>query len=92
MEEDTPAATFQVLFPSDGPAGMIGLLEQDQVGVFLPGQLFRRGEKHAIPGDLKAAAFDEFRQAGFTINIEMPMELFVDGLQLAAFPCALNGI
>jgi hypothetical protein len=71
---------------------MIGLLEQDQGGVFLPGQLFRRGEKHAVPGDLKAAAFDEFSQGRLSIDIEMPMELFVDGLQLAAFPCALNGI
>jgi hypothetical protein len=80
MEEDTPAAAFQGFFAPDGPAGMIGLLEQDQGGVFLPGQLFRRGEKHAVPGDLKGAAFDEFSQARFTIDIEMPMELIKDGL------------
>ena len=81
-EEVAPAATFQVCFPPDGPTGMVGLLEQEQGGVFLPGQFFRRGKLNAIPGDLKAAPFDEFVQGRLAINIEMPMELLVDGLQV----------
>ena len=45
-----------------------------------------RREKHAIPGDLKAASFNKFKQGCLAINIEMPMELSEDGLQLAALP------
>jgi hypothetical protein len=33
----------------DGPAGTEGLLEQEQGGLFLPGQFFRWGEMNAIP-------------------------------------------
>jgi hypothetical protein len=61
---------------------MVSLLEQEQGGVFLPGQVFRRGELNAIPCDHKAAPFNEFVEGGLTIDVEMPMELLVDGLQV----------
>ena len=80
--EDTPSTTFEICFPLDGPAGMEGLLEQEQGGVFLPSQVFRWGELNTIPGDHKAAPFDEFIQGRLAIDIEMPMELLVDGLHM----------
>jgi hypothetical protein len=81
-EEIAPAATFEVCFAPDGPAGMEGLLEQEQGGVFLPGQFFRRGELNAIPGDDKTAPFNEFIQGRLAIDVEMPVKLLVDGLQV----------
>ena len=80
--EDAPAATFQVCFPLDGPADTEGLLEQEQGGVFIPSQFFRRGELNTIPGNHKAAPFDEFIQGRLAIDIEMPMKLLVDGLHV----------
>ena len=80
--EEAPAATFDVGFPLDGPAGMESLLEQEQGGEFLPSQVFRGEELNTIPLNHKAATFEKFIQSRLGIDIEMPMELLVDGLQV----------
>ena len=61
---------------------MESLLEQEQGGVFLPSQVFRGGELNTIPFNHKTALFDKFIQGRLAIEIEMPMELFVDGLHV----------
>jgi len=37
---------------------------------------------NAIPGDHKAAPCDEFVQGRLAIDVEIPMKLLVDGLQV----------
>jgi hypothetical protein len=59
------------------------LLEQEQGGVLLPGQLFRPGKMNARPGYFKAAPLDHFSQVRLSINVEMPSELFQDGLHVS---------
>ena len=80
--EVAPAATFQVGFPLDGTTNTEALLEQEQGVVLLPGQGFGRREKNARPGYLEAAQLDKFSQGCLTIDVEMPLELFQDGLHV----------
>jgi hypothetical protein len=78
------AAPFEGGFSQDRPEGMEGLLEQDQGSIFLPGQVFRRREKHALPGYFKATAVDKFIQRRLSINIKIPMKLFINGLHVTS--------
>ena len=62
---------------------MIGTLEQEQGGEFLPGEALAGGEEDAVVLDEEATLQNQIWEAGITIDVEVVVELVIDGAHTA---------
>ena len=80
-KEIPPTATISNPVTLEGTLIMVGALEKEEGGEALPVDLHPRGEIDPFVIECKTAPFDQFLEGDFTMDMEMPVESFVDGLQ-----------
>ena len=80
-KEKSPTATISNPVTLEGTLIMVGALEKEEGGEALPVDLHPGGEIDPFVIKDETAPFDQFLEGDFTIDMEMPVESFVDGLQ-----------